>query len=434
MPESCYVYAHLHLGISSNMQAFSDSEIKAIRAEFPALQIPGQTIFLDNAGGSQVLKLVADRIHDYLLATSVQLGASYRTSTKASERVLDARKAIAELINAKDDREVVMGGSSTGLIFLLTQAILPSISAGDEIIVTNTDHEANIGAWKRLQQAGALFKIWRVNPDTLQLDLDDLDQLLSPKTKWLAITYASNVLGTINPIPEISRRVHAVGGRVCVDAVAYAPHRLVDVQASGADMLVFSFYKVFGPHYAVLWGKYELLRSLSNLNHFFIEEDNLPYKLQPGNVNFELSYGCQGIADYLVAMGERMGGSGNRRQLMQYAFDKFEAHENYLAQRLLDFLNTQSTVRVIGMRQVHQGNASRVPTISFVVENTQSEAIVKHIDQFNIGIRFGDFYARHLIETLGLEKQGGVVRVSIAHYNTVEEIDALIGQLKHIIQ
>jgi len=434
MPESCYVYAHLHLGISSNMQAFSDSEIKAIRAEFPALQIPGQTIFLDNAGGSQVLKLVADRIHDYLLATSVQLGASYRTSTKASERVLDARKAIAELINAKDDREVVMGGSSTGLIFLLTQAILPSISAGDEIIVTNTDHEANIGAWKRLQQAGALIKIWRVNPDTLQLDLDDLDQLLSPKTKWLAITYASNVLGTINPIPEISRRVHAVGGRVCVDAVAYAPHRLVDVQASGADMLVFSFYKVFGPHYAVLWGKYELLRSLSNLNHFFIEEDNLPYKLQPGNVNFELSYGCQGIADYLVAMGERMGGSGNRRQLMQYAFDKFEAHENYLAQRLLDFLNTQSTVRVIGMRQVHQGNASRVPTISFVVENTQSEAIVKHIDQFNIGIRFGDFYARHLIETLGLEKQGGVVRVSIAHYNTVEEIDALIGQLKHIIQ
>ncbi len=434
MPESCYVYAHLHLGISSNMQAFSDSEIKAIRAEFPALQIPGQTIFLDNAGGSQVLKLVADRIHDYLLATSVQLGASYRTSTKASERVLDARKAIAELINAKDDREVVMGGSSTGLIFLLTQAILPSISAGDEIIVTNTDHEANIGAWKRLQQAGALIKIWRVNPDTLQLDLDDLDQLLSPKTKWLAITYASNVLGTINPIPEISRRVHAVGGRVCVDAVAYAPHRLVDVQASGADMLVFSFYKVFGPHYAVLWGKYELLRSLSNLNHFFIEEDNLPYKLQPGNVNFELSYGCQGIADYLVAMGERLGGSGNRRQLMQYAFDKFEAHENYLAQRLLDFLNTQSTVRVIGMRQVHQGNTSRVPTISFVVKNTQSEAIVKHIDQFNIGIRFGDFYARHLIETLGLEKQGGVVRVSIAHYNTVEEIGALIGQLKHIIQ
>lgn len=415
------------------MQAFSSKEISAVRAEFPALQIPNQCIFLDNAGGSQVLKRVADRIHDYLLSSSVQLGATYATSTTASTRVTEARQAITELINATDDREVVMGGSTTGLMFQLIQAILPNIHAGDEIILTNTDHEANVGAWKRLQQAGAVIKIWQVNPETLQLDLNDLEKLLNANTKWLAMTYASNVLGTINPIAEVARRVHAVGGRVCVDAVAYAPHRLVDVQASGADVLVFSFYKVFGPHYAVLWGRFELLRSLANLNHFFIAEDNLPYKLQPGNVNFELSYGCQGIADYLVAIGEQFGGSGKRRQLMQYAFDKFEAHENYLAQRLLDFLNSKSSVRVIGMRQVHEGDASRVPTISFIVENTPSETIVKHIDQFSIGIRFGDFYARHLIEALDLEKHGGVVRVSIAHYNTVEEIDLLISHLNTIL-
>ncbi|MBC3809288.1 cysteine desulfurase-like protein [Undibacterium seohonense] len=415
------------------MQALSSNEISAVRAAFPALQIPNQCIFLDNAGGSQVLKLVADRIHDYLLTSSVQLGATYSTSSLASTRVLEARKAVAELINATDDREVVMGGSTTGLMFQLIQAILPGIQAGDEIILTNTDHEANIGAWKRLQQAGAIIKIWQVNPQTLQLDLDDLEKLLSINTKWLAMTFASNVLGTINPVAEVARRVHAVGGRVCVDAVAYAPHRLVDVQASGADIVVFSFYKVFGPHYAVLWGKFELLLGLANLNHFFIAEDNLPYKLQPGNVNFELSYGCQGIADYLVDMGERFGGSGSRRQLMQYAFDKFEAHENYLAQRLLDFLNSKSGVRIIGMREVHEGDATRVPTISFVVENTQSETIVKHIDQFNIGIRFGDFYARHLIEALDLQQYGGVVRVSIAHYNTVEEIDLLISRLNTIL-
>lgn len=415
------------------MQALSSKEISAVRAEFPALQIPNQCIFLDNAGGSQVLKRVADRIHDYLLSSSVQLGATYATSTTASARVTEARKAIAELINAANDREVVMGGSTTGLMFQLIQAILPNVHAGDEIILTNTDHEANIGAWKRLQQAGAVIKIWQVNPVTLQLDLNDLAKLLSTNTKWLAMTYASNVLGTINPIAEVAHRVHAVGGRVCVDAVAYAPHRLVDVQACGADVLVFSFYKVFGPHYAVLWGRFELLQSLANLNHFFIAEDNLPYKLQPGNVNFELSYGCQGIADYLVAIGEQFGGSGKRRQIMQYAFDKFEAHENYLAQRLLDFLNSKSSVRVIGMRQVHEGDASRVPTISFIVENTQSETIVKHIDQFNIGIRFGDFYARHLIEALDLQQYGGVVRVSIAHYNTVEEIALLISHLNTII-
>jgi cysteine desulfurase family protein (TIGR01976 family) len=415
------------------MQALSSSEISAVRAAFPALQIPNQYVFLDNAGGSQVLKSVADRIHDYLLTSSVQLGASYSISTVASARVLGARQAITELINAADDREVVMGGSTTGLMFQLIQAILPGVQTGDEIILTNTDHEANIGAWKRLQQAGAVIKIWQVNPETLQLDLNDLEKLLSPNTKWLAMTYASNVLGTINPVAEVARRVHAVGGRVCIDAVAYAPHRLVDVQASGADILVFSFYKVFGPHYAVLWGKFELLSRLANLNHFFIAEDNLPYKLQPGNVNFELSYGCQGIADYLVAIGEQFGGSGTRRELMQFAFDKFEAHENYLAQKLLNFLNSKSCVRIIGMRQVHEGDTRRVPTISFVVENTQSEAIVKHINQFNIGIRFGDFYARHLIEALGLEKHGGVVRVSIAHYNSVEEIDLLISHLNTIL-
>jgi cysteine desulfurase family protein (TIGR01976 family) len=415
------------------MQALSPMEISAVRAEFPALQIPDQCVFFDNAGGSQVLKRVADRIYDYLLTSSVQLGATYPTSTFASTRVIAARQGIAELINAADDREVVMGGSTTGLMFQLIQAILPGIQTGDEIIVTNTDHEANIGAWKRLQQAGAIIKIWQVNTKSMQLDLKDLEKLLSINTKWLAMTFASNVLGTINPVAEVARRVHAVGGRVCVDAVAYAPHRLVDVQASGADVLVFSFYKVFGPHYAVLWGHYELLHSLANLNHFFIAEDNLPYKLQPGNVNFELSYGCQGIADYLVAMGKQFGGSGDRRQLMQFAFDKFEAHEDYLAQRLLNFLNSKSSVRVIGMRQVNEGNASRMPTISFVVKNTQSETIVKHIDQFNIGIRFGDFYASHLIKILDLEKHGGVVRVSIAHYNTEEEIDALIGHFSDIL-
>jgi selenocysteine lyase/cysteine desulfurase len=273
-----------------------------------------------------------------------------------------------------------------------------------------------------------------VNPETLQLDLNDLEKILSTNTKWLAMTFASNVLGTINPVAEVARRVHAVGGRVCVDAVAYAPHRLVDVQASGADVLVFSFYKVFGPHYAVLWGKYELLHRLANLNHFFIAEDNLPYKLQPGNVNFELSYGCQGIADYLVQMGAQFGGNGSRRELMQLAFDKFEAHENFLAERVLAFLRNKTTVKIIGLSQVHEGSISRVPTISFVVAETQSEAIVRHIDQFHIGIRFGDFYARHLIAALDLEKHGGVVRVSIAHYNTVEEIDALISHLNDIIQ
>ena len=365
-----------------------------IRAEFPALS--GECVFLDNAGGSQVLRRVADRVRDYLLTSSVQLGASYAQSRDAGARVLAARRSVAELIHAPHDDEVVMGGATTSLMFMLTQAILPGIRAGDEIIVTDTDHEANIGGWSRLQLAGAVIKVWEVNPETLELDLDELDRLLSARVKWVALTHASNILGTVNPVAEVARRVHAQGGRVCVDAVAYAPHRLVDVQASGADAYVFSFYKVFGPHYAVMWVRRELLLSLPSLNHYFIGPEVVPYKLQPGNVNYELSYGCMGIGDYLVDIGGGLGARGSPRQKMQAAFDAFEAHEDGLAERLLAYLREKKSVRIIGRESAAQGG--RVPTVSFMVAGRQSEAVVRHMDRFNIGIRFGDFYAKRLIE------------------------------------
>jgi cysteine desulfurase family protein (TIGR01976 family) len=377
------------------------------------------------------LKRVADRIHDYLTTTSVQLGASYVTSQEASARVLAARRSVATLINAAHDEEVVMGGATTLLMFLFTQALRPGIQPGDEIIISNTDHESNIGGWMRLQEAGAVIKVWEVNRNTLELDLADLDGLLTSRTKWVAVTHASNVLGTVNPVAEIAKRVHAVGGKLCVDGVAYAPHRLVDVQASGADIYVFSFYKVFGPHYAVLWGKRDLLLSLPSLNHHFIGADVLPYKLQPGNVNFELSYGCEGIADYLAAMGESFGAGGSARGKMQIAFDVFAKHEDALAEMLLSYLRGKKSVRIIGRDRVT--NSDRMPTISFVVEGKQSEAIVRHVDQFGIGIRFGDFYAQRLIDAIGIRQQGGVVRVSIAHYNSADEIARLLEALETAI-
>jgi cysteine desulfurase family protein (TIGR01976 family) len=374
---------------------------------------------------------VADRIHDYLLNTSVQLGASYRVSQRAAERVLAARRAVAELINAEFDDEVVMGGSTTSLMFLLTQALLPGIRPGDEIIVTESDHEANIGGWMRLQQAGAVIRIWTVNRESLNLELDELDGMLSPRVKWVAMTHASNVLGTVNPVEAVAQRVHAAGGRLCVDAVAYAPHRLVDVRASGADIYVFSFYKVFGPHHAVLWGRRELLLALPSLNHYFIALDDLPYKLQPGNVNYELSYGCIGIHDYLTTVGTSLGAAGTPRERMQRAFDAFEQHEDILAERLLGYLRGKPGVRIIGRAQV--GLRQRLPTISFVCAGLSSEAIVRRVDPHDIGIRFGDFYARRLIEGLGLQMHGGVVRISIAHYNTAAEIDLLIHHLEEIL-
>jgi cysteine desulfurase family protein (TIGR01976 family) len=410
------------------MNTMNALNLEDVRAEFPALA--GDTVFLDNAGGSQVLRRVADRVSDYLLTSSVQLGASYGASQRAGEKVLAARRAVAELINAPFDEEVVMGGATTALMFMLTQALLPGLQAGDEVIVTNTDHEANIGGWMRLGQAGVVLKMWNVNRDSLVLELGDLDALLSPRTRWLAMTWASNVLGTVNPVADVARRVHAAGAKLCVDAVAYAPHRLVDVQASGANVVVFSFYKVFGPHYAVMWVQRDLLRSLPSLNHYFIGPEVMPYKLQPGNVNYELSYGCIGIHDYLSHVGTQLGLLGNNRQKMQGAFDAFEQHEQLLGERLLQWLRGRRGVRIIG--DTHM-SAQRVPTISFVVNGQAPEAIVRHVDGFGIGIRHGDFYAKRLIEALGLADHGGVVRVSMAHYNTLAEIDRVIHALEEVM-
>lgn len=400
-------------------------DLAQIRSEFPALT--AGTVFLDNAGGSQVLARVADRIRDYLLHDNVQLGASYAASQQAGERVLAARRAVASLVNAPHDDEIVMGPSTTALIGTLVEALRPGMRAGDEVIVTESDHEANIGAWTRLADLGVVVRVWRVDVDTMTLRLQDLDPLLGPRTSWVAMTQASNILGTVNPVAEVARRAHAVGARLCVDAVAYAPHRLVDVHATGADAVVFSFYKVFGPHYAVLWVQRELLLSLPSLNHFFIGTDVIPYKLQRGNVNYELSYGCMGIVDYLRDVGTSLGATGDDRARMQAAFDAFARHEDDLAETVLAWLRGRPGVRIIGLPSVAAGE--RVPTISFVAEGRRSEDIVRRVDAHGIGIRFGDFYARHLIEALGLQAQAGVVRISIAHYNTAEEIGRLLGAL-----
>jgi cysteine desulfurase family protein (TIGR01976 family) len=405
-------------------------DIDYVRSQFPALS--SGYAYLDNAGGSAVLKPVADRITDYLLNSAVQLGASYSESVEAGARVMAARESVAQLINARYPEECVMGGSTTHLLQILCRAIAPSIQPGDEIVVTNCDHEANIGPWVRLcEERGATIRVWEVSPDSLELELSDLDGLLSEKTCYVAMTHASNILGSVNPVAEVARKVHAVGGKLCVDAVAYAPHRLVDVQASGADYYVFSFYKTFGPHFAVLWGKREALLELPSLNHFFIGQDVIPYKLQPGNLNYELSYGCIGISDYLIDIGQRLGASGTPRQLMQAAFDAFEVQEDLLAETLLAFLRETPGVRIIGKSRVTHGD--RVPTISFVVDGVQSEDIVRRVDNHRMGIRFGDFYARRLIEQLGLTRHGGVVRVSIAHYNSVDELNRLVEHLAQAI-
>lgn len=396
-------------------------DLDYVRSQFPAL-VDGFAYF-DNAGGSLVLGSVADRVRDYLLTTSVQTGASYPQSQRAVERLRKARQRIALLLNAVRPEEIVLGPSSTVLCQFLARAMEGRLKPGDEIVVTDFDHESNIGPWRRLEERGVVIKTWSLAPETLTIDLDALDALMSERTRLVAVTHASNILGTINPIAAIAARVHARGAEIAVDAVAYAPHRAVDVQALDVDYYVFSFYKTYGPHFAVLYGKYDKLLELDGLYHYFYGRDKVPTKLEPGNTNYELAWGAAGIVDYLDTLG---GGSGDRAAIAR-AFEDIATHEARLAERLLAYLRSRNDTRIIGLRTSEA--AHRVPTIAFKIEGRDSATIVRETDRHDVGIRFGDFHSRRLIEHLGLADGNGVVRVSMVHYNTLEEVDRLIGSL-----
>ena len=389
-------------------------DLDFVRAQFPALS--SGYVYLDNAGGSQTLGRVADRVRDYLLTTNVQLGASYAISEESTARVDAAARGAAEYIGAQPG-EVVLGSSTTQLLHNLSRAMEPSLSPGDEIVVSTADHEANVGPWKRLAARGVVVKKWPLDRETLRLEERGLAPLLTKRTRLVAFTHASNVLGSIHDVAALTRFVHAHGAEVCVDGVAFAPHRRVDVGAWDVDYYVFSFYKVYGPHMALLYGKRAHLEKLAGINHDFIDE--VPYKLQPGNVNFELSHGVGGVFEYIAALG------GPAR-----AFDAIAEQEERLAKRLLTFLATVPGARVHGERTADR--TRRVPTIGFTVDGVSPERIVRGVDPHGVGIRHGDFYAKGLMGELGVSPEG-VVRVSAVHYNTEAELDRAIAALEPAI-
>lgn len=400
-------------------------DLDHVRRQFPALA--DGFAYLDNAGGSLVLGRVADRVRDYLLTTSVQTGASYPQSRRAVERLAEARARIALLLNAGRPEEIVLGPSTTVLFQFLAKAMEGRLKSGDEIVVTDFDHESNIGPWRALEKRGIVIKTWGLDPETFEVDLGALDALMTNRTRLVAVTHVSNILGTVNPIAEIARRVHARGCEIAVDAVAYAPHRAVDVQAWDVDYYVFSFYKTYGPHFAVLYGKYDKLLDLDGLYHYFYGREKVPMKLEPGNTNYELAWGSAGIVDYL----DELGGATHDRAAIVGAYDAITAQETAIGARLLDYLGSRNDVRVIGRRLA---DVDRVPTISFKVNGHDSAAIVHEADGHNLGIRFGDFHSRRLVERLGIAGGSGVVRVSMVHYNTLGEVDRLIGALDRALR
>ncbi|MEL6632647.1 MAG: cysteine desulfurase-like protein [Bacteroidota bacterium] len=402
-------------------------DLDFVREFFPGLN--RDYIFMDNAGGSQIALPVVERMNDYLFQANVQHGASYEVSQEATERVAEATSLMRQYVNAQHDDEIVLGPSTSMLIRILAMGLVDQWEEGDEVIITNTDHEANVSPWTDLAEKGIVIKIWKFRPDTLDLHIEDLEPMLTERTRIVAMTHSSNILGTINPVREVADLVHSKGIQICVDGVAYAPHRLPDVQTLDVDYYIFSFYKVFGPHYALMYGRKELLERMKGMNHYFIQ--STPYKFQPGNVNYEMAYSLVGLCDYLDALAGHHEIEEEGRKGWQKVFDLFTDHEAMIGQQLIHFLKKKEGVKIIGLD--HAQPETRVPTIAFSVEGKDSEKIVQQVDPHNIGIRFGDFYAKKLVQDLGITSQKGVVRVSLVHYNTEEEVDALIQVLDEIL-
>ncbi|AXV17578.1 cysteine desulfurase-like protein (plasmid) [Neorhizobium sp. SOG26] len=411
------------------MNTNSPLDMDFVRSQFPGLQ-QGWTFF-DNAGGSQILKGALERINTFLIEKNVQIGGSYEVSQAAADALYEARTAAMHLVNANRPEEIVFGNSTTALLQNLARAMQGQLSPGDEIIVTVADHESNIGPWDRLQERGIVLKVWPLNKESLTLDLADLAPLMSDRTKLVCVTHCSNLLGSINPIRQIADFVHERGVKICVDAVAYAPHRAVDVQALDVDYYVFSLYKTYGPHYALMFGKYDLLLELDPLYHYFYGKDKVPGKLEPGNPNYELAYATCGIVDYLLALGEQAGESGTTRQKVEAAYAAITAQENQLTDRLLGYLRSRNDCHIVGQSLNREG--SRVPTIAFRFDGRDAGEICRAMDEEKIAIRFGDFHSRRLAEYLNVTDHGGMVRVSMVHYNTVEEVDRMTRALDRIL-
>ncbi|KAH7890443.1 pyridoxal phosphate-dependent transferase [Phlebopus sp. FC_14] len=419
-------------------------DIAKVRANFPALR--SSYIYADNAGGSQTAQSVIDRIVDYLSNTNVQLGADYSVGVQSTQRVADGAVSAALLFNAASVDEVAFGPSSTMLFENLARAMESDIKSGDEFIITE-EHEANGGPWKRLaDRRGAVVKYWRTvpasdeNPYSMTYRVEDLISLVSKKTRIVAISACSNILGSIIPVEEavkaIRQRAQELGTpkvEVSVDCVAYAPHRRIDVQKWDIDYCVFALYKVYGAHNSVLYMRSSALcSSLTKIVHHFLAVESKPYKVQIGGPGYELVYGATGVVPYLLSLTPSND--------LQASFDAIAEHEQQLLRPLLTFLTDAKQfargVRVVGTSNI---DMTRVPTISFVITGqnaVKSRDIVAAFDKKGgIGIRFGHFYAYSLILNLEpkVDIDDGVVRISLVHYNTVEEVEKIIKILEEVL-
>ena len=407
-------------------------DIDFVKAQFPAFKDPlsSKWSFFENAGGSYVPHNVIKHLNNFMTSTKVQPYAEFDISAIAGNNMDKATELFAEMINARKD-EIIIGASTTMNMYVLSNAMKHFIKPGDEIIVTNQDHEANIGAWRRLESYGAVIKEWKINTENAELEIEDLKALLTNKTKIVAVTHCSNIVGSINDLQSIAKLVHEYGAFLIGDGVSYAPHGFPDVKDLDVDFYTFSLYKTYGPHLGLLYGKKEILNKLPNQNHEFLE-GNVPYTLNPGGPNHEELSSLVGIYEYFNNLYNHHFPSENNtlRKKIEKINELISNHEEQIANPLLEYMHSRNDVKLIGKKKIE--NKNRAPTIAFTFVNQSSKKISDQLVKNGIATRNDNFYAWRCLKALGIDVDDGVVRTSMVHYNTHEDVEKLISVLKKI--
>jgi cysteine desulfurase family protein (TIGR01976 family) len=393
--------------------------VNQLRAAFPALQNDDDFIFFDNAAGAQSPQTVLNAVANHLLHRNVQRGGRYKHSQEVDAAIAQARASVALLVNAWHPDEISFGMNATSFMRLISIAIGQSLKDRREIIVTDLDHEANIAVWLALEREGAKIVWWHFREDG-RLHPEDLEKLLSPRTRIVACTLASNAIGSILDIAEVSRRAHAAGAEVFVDAVHYGPHGPIDVQAFDCDYLVCSGYKIFSPHMGFLWGRLETLNALPTFREDFVP-DTTPAKLEIGTYIYENVAGMDAAVRYLEALGQQIDpGANSRRAALVAATEAIRGYEAQLSRAMLDVL-AKANATVYGITAKNQISA-RTPTLCFNLPGIAPAKVTEELASQNIGVRDGHMYSPRLMNRLGLTKESGAVRASLVHYNTLEEV------------
>jgi cysteine desulfurase family protein (TIGR01976 family) len=413
-------------------QTLTNEDVAWARAQFPALEMlqdGKQVMFFDGAAGTQVPQRVIDAVVKYYKESNANFQCSYLTSERSDAIIEDAHAALADFLGCDAD-EVIVGPNMTTLTFHLSRSILRELKKGDEVVISMLDHEANIGPWQSLEEHGIVVRKIPVRVENCTLDLDALKQIINPKTKLVAVGYASNAVGTINDVNKVTELAHSVGALSFIDAVHYAPHGPIDVRKIDCDFLACSPYKFFAPHLGAIYGKREHLTRLKPYKVRPATEE-LPYRWETGTQNHECLAGLVAGLDYLAELGKRVNPNANtRRKKIVSAMTAIKEYEKTLTERVLSKLSKLPNIKVYGI-QLGDTQNERTPTIACTMKGKTAGEVTGLLGECGIFMTGGNCYALSLIEQLQLQ-ESGLFRIAMVHYNTIDEVDRLIETLAKV--